>query len=61
MNQLKICRFFFCKAKNFSSKHKLCYYEILGVQQGEDIKAIKKSFMKLAKKYHPDVNKDELS
>jgi molecular chaperone DnaJ len=35
------------------------YYEILGLQKGASEEDIKKSYRKLAKKYHPDVNKDE--
>lgn len=32
------------------------YYNILGVSPQADLKEIKKSYQKLAKKYHPDVN-----
>jgi molecular chaperone DnaJ len=32
------------------------YYEVLGVERGADSDAIKKSFRKLALKYHPDKN-----
>jgi DnaJ-class molecular chaperone len=34
------------------------YYDILGVSKKADDAAIKKAYRKLAKKYHPDVNKD---
>ena len=34
------------------------YYEILGVDRSADAKAIKAAYRKLARKYHPDVNKD---
>jgi curved DNA-binding protein len=34
------------------------YYAILGVERGADADAIKKSYRKLAQKYHPDVTKD---
>jgi molecular chaperone DnaJ len=33
------------------------YYEVLGVERTADKEAIKRSFRKLAQKYHPDVNK----
>ena len=32
------------------------YYEVLGVPKDADDAAIKKSYRKLAKKYHPDMN-----
>ena len=34
------------------------YYEVLGVQKGASDEEIKRSFRKLAKQYHPDVNKE---
>ncbi len=33
------------------------YYEILGVQKGADADEIKSAYRRLAKKYHPDLNK----
>jgi curved DNA-binding protein len=34
------------------------YYDTLGVPKNADDKAIKKAYRRLAKKYHPDVNKE---
>jgi len=34
------------------------YYEVLGIQKGASDEEIKRAFRKLAKQYHPDVNKD---
>ncbi len=35
------------------------FYEVLGVSKGADEKEIKKAFKGLARKYHPDVSKEE--
>ena len=37
------------------------YYEILGVNKNADEKEVKSAYRKLARKYHPDVNKDASS
>jgi molecular chaperone DnaJ len=34
------------------------YYEVLGIQKGASQEEIKKAFRRLARQYHPDVNKD---
>lgn len=36
------------------------YYDILGISSNSTKQEIQKSFRNLAKKYHPDVNKDNL-
>ncbi len=35
------------------------YYEVLGISKGSTDKEIKAAFKKLAKKYHPDISKEE--
>ena len=46
--------------KNHFSKEK-CYYKTLRLSSGCSQKEIKQKYLKLTKKYHPDINKDEKS
>ena len=34
------------------------YYEVLGVERGADQEQLKKAYRRLARQYHPDVNKE---
>ena len=36
------------------------YYEILGIEEDADSESIKKAYKKLAKKFHPDLNPDDI-
>lgn len=35
------------------------YYKVLGVAPGATQEEIRKAYRKLAKRYHPDINKDD--
>ena len=35
------------------------YYQILGVDDDADLKAIKTAYRRLARKYHPDISKED--
>ena len=37
------------------------FYEVLGIDKNADEATIKKAYRKLAKKYHPDMNKGNRS
>lgn len=47
------------KKFNFSTKVKLDPYMILELHRGAEFKEIKKAYFKLARQYHPDLNKND--
>jgi len=49
-------RYFFTRVEE--SKPKVCFYKVLNVSPDAKFEEIKASYLKLAKKYHPDANPD---
>jgi curved DNA-binding protein len=61
MNNLfyKCIRFSFFKRTGILSRNRnYNFYEVLGIDRGCSHEEIRKAYLKLAKQYHPDINKD---
>jgi molecular chaperone DnaJ len=43
--------------KNFPDSKKMCHYKTLGLARSASKDVIRKAYLQLAKKYHPDINK----